>query len=290
METSLAVVEAGVPTHAQGITQPVPWWSFTKTLLAAAALALVRDGRLALDAAIPGRAFTLRQLLQHRAGVVNYGDLAAYHEAVARGDGPWPVAELLERTGAGRLRYEPGQGWDYSNIGYLFVRELIEETAGADLKTAIASLVLHPLGIVETRIVQTRADLAGVAMGPARSYHPGWVYHGLAAGPLRDAALLLDRLMTGALLPPRLLEAMCDAHPAGGPFPGRPWKTGAYGLGLMIPVLSGGNNKVMGHTGAGPGSVVAVYRQPEAAPRFTAAAFAFGDDLGQVEGAACRIG
>jgi CubicO group peptidase (beta-lactamase class C family) len=279
---SLAVVEAGMLTGTHGIVQPVPWWSFTKTILAAAALALVRDGRLALDDAVRGRPFTLPQLLQHRAGVANYGSLAAYHDAVARGDAPWPVAELLARTDAGRLRYKPGQGWDYSNIGYLFVRELIEETAGAELSTAIATLVLRPLGIAEARIVRTPADLAGVAMGSAGSYHPGGVYHGLAAGPLRDAALLLDRLMTGALLPPDLLEAMCDAHPAGRPLPGRPWKTAGYGLGLMIPSTTGGRS-VIGHTGGGPGSVIAVYHLPEAKPRFTAAAFAFGDHLGQVE-------
>ena len=51
----------------------VPWWSFTKTVLAAAALALVRDGRLALDEPLPGRPYTLRQLLQHRAGLTDYG-------------------------------------------------------------------------------------------------------------------------------------------------------------------------------------------------------------------------
>jgi CubicO group peptidase (beta-lactamase class C family) len=40
----------------------VPWWSFTKTALAAAALQLVAPGRLGLDDRIDGRAYTLRQL------------------------------------------------------------------------------------------------------------------------------------------------------------------------------------------------------------------------------------
>jgi len=39
----------------------------------------------------------------------------------------------------------------------------------------------------------------------------------------------------------------------------------------------------MGHAGVGPGSVIAVYHQPDAVPPFTAVAFAFGDDVGQVE-------
>jgi CubicO group peptidase (beta-lactamase class C family) len=292
MEFSRVIVHAGALAQAQGIAQTVPWWSFTKTILAAAALALVRDGQLTLDHAVESRPFTLRQLLQHRAGVVDYGGLAAYHDAVARGDEPWPVAELLERTNAARLRYEPGQGWAYSNIGYLRVRELIEETTGEDLNKAIRRLVLHPLGIEEAYLARTPADLAGAVMGSASSYHPGWVYHGLIVGPLRDAALLLDRLMTGALLPRDLLDAMCASHPVGGPFPGRPLKRPGFGLGLMTGIASSGH-KVMGHTGGGPGSVIAVYHRPEAEPRLTAltaAAFAFGDDLGQVEELAATTG
>ena len=42
---------------------PVPWWSLTKTALAAAALALVEGGQLALDRRLSERPFTLRQLL-----------------------------------------------------------------------------------------------------------------------------------------------------------------------------------------------------------------------------------
>jgi len=288
MEHSFTVIEAGALTDAHGLDQPVPWWSFTKTILAATALVLVRDGRLALDRLVRGRPFTLRQLLQHQSGLADYGGLAAYHEAVARGDEPWPVSELLERTDARRLRYEPGQGWGYSNIGYLMVRELIEETAGEDLSAAISRLLLRPLDISGARIVRTPADLAGVAMGSASSYHPGWVYHGLAVGPLRDAALLLDRLMTGALLPPDLLEAMREAHPVSEPNPSRPWKRPGYGLGLMSGIASSGH-KVMGHTGGGPGSVIAVYHRSDATP-LTTAAFAFGDDLGHVEEIAFRSG
>ncbi len=220
MKHSFIVIAAGALTEARGVNQPVPWWSFTKTILAATALVLVRDGRLALDHSVRDRPFTLRQLLQHQSGLADYGGLAAYHEAVARGDEPWPVSELLERTDARRLRFEPGQGWSYSNIGYLIVRELIEETAGEDLSAAVARLVLHPLDISEARIARTRADLAGVAMGSTSSYHPGWVYHGLAVGPLRDAALLLDRLMTGTLLPSPLLEAMGEAHRSASRIPG----------------------------------------------------------------------
>src|SRR6516165_2846276 len=96
----------------------VPWWSFTKTALATAALQLVARGQCRLDARIDGRPYTLRQLLHHRAGVPNYGNLACYHEAVRRGEKPWTVGQMLERVGADRLDFDPGKGWRYSNVGY----------------------------------------------------------------------------------------------------------------------------------------------------------------------------
>ncbi len=90
---------------------PAPWWSFGKTVLASAALMLVVQGRLYLDAPVRGQLYTLRQLLGHRAGLRCYGTVRAYHEAVATGDAPWPVADLLRRVGGHPgLRTGPGLG------------------------------------------------------------------------------------------------------------------------------------------------------------------------------------
>ena len=79
----------------------MPWWSVTKTCMAAAALILADRGKLKLDEPLPGRAFTLRQLLQHDAGLRDYAELPDYFAAVERGDPPWSEAELLARV-AGR--------------------------------------------------------------------------------------------------------------------------------------------------------------------------------------------
>jgi CubicO group peptidase (beta-lactamase class C family) len=276
------VIENGAATAAANADMPVPWWSFTKTVIAAAALALVDQRRLALDAPRANRPYTLRHLLQNTAGVPNYGGLKEYHDAVAHGDEPWPVPVLLERANADRLRFAPGQGWDYSNIGYLFARQAVEEAAGEEFGAALARLVLRPLGIDGVRLARERADLDGVAMGDAAGYHPGWVYHGLLVGPLASACLLLDRLMAGQLVSTTLLCEMLDIYPVGGEVPGRPWQTHGYGLGLMMGTSRAGRT-VLGHTGGGPGSVVAVYHFPEGAPRSTAAAFALGNDEARVE-------
>lgn len=274
------LVREGIAVTGNGDTADVPWWSFGKTVIAAAALVLVRDGRLALDELLPNRPYTLRQLLQHRAGLTEYGRLAAYHEAVGRNDDAWPADEMLARTAAERLVYEPGHGWGYSNIGYTFVRRLIERATDRSLGDALDHLVLEPLGIAGVRFAADRAHYSP-------DYDPRWVYHGLLVGPLHQAALLLQRLLTGDLLPSPLLSAMCDRYRVGGPIADRPWKTPSYGLGLMIGETTGGE-LIAGHTGGGPGSAIAVYHRLDR-PTGTAAAFAAGGDDAAVEGACMTL-
>src|SRR5690606_25075814 len=104
--------------------------------LAAAALSLVQDGLVALDDPVAEGPFTLRQLLRHEAGLADYGELADYHAAVARQEEPWPAEEMLRRLDASRLRYTPGAGWRYSNVGYLYVARLIERLTDLPLDEA----------------------------------------------------------------------------------------------------------------------------------------------------------
>src|SRR3546814_19397600 len=82
---------------------------------------------------------------------------------------------------------------------------------------------------------------------------------GLLIGPVSQAALLLDRLLSADLLSKDLLQQMQAARALGGPIPGRPWITPGYGLGVMQGSIDGGFS-LCGHTGGGPGSVIAVYR------------------------------
>lgn len=266
----------------------MPWWSFTKTLIAAAALALVRDGALRLDDLLPGRPYSFRLLLQHRAGLADYGGLKGYHDAVSRDEAAWPSPALMQAADAERLRFEPGHGWSYSNIGYLIARQHLEALCGENLNALLRRLVFDPLQIAGPRVALTRGDLDGVTLGSISSYDPQWVYHGLVVGPLHDAALLLHRLLTTDFLPADLLAEMNRGWPLGGAIEGRPWRTTAYGLGVMTGT-GPDNSRVIGHTGGGPGSVIAVYHHRHATPPFTAAAFSSGEEAGRVEAEAMAL-
>jgi CubicO group peptidase (beta-lactamase class C family) len=287
MVEAWVLVEDGVVMQSHDADRLVPWWSFTKTVLAAAALVLVRDGLVALDEPVGDKPYTLRHLLQHRSGLVNYGGVRAYHEAVGRGDDPWPVADLLSRLDAERPRYPAGEGWDYSNIGYLIVGQIIETLTGEDLSGALPRLVLNPLGIRDSRIARERGDLETVTMSSAEGYHPGWVYHGLLVGSVGEAGLLLHRLMTGDLLPSDLKQDMLAPHVLPGPVPDRPWQIPGYGLGIMTGEKTSGL-KVAGHTGGGPGSTIAVYGNLGERVR-TAAFFRTSEDQAGTEEGAFRL-
>jgi len=252
-----ATIKGGNTLTTGGTDASVPWWSFTKTVLAVAALRLVDHGKLDLDALVEERPFTLRQLLRHEAGLPDYGSISRYHEDVAAGKMPWPVTSMLAAVQADRLLFEPGTGWAYSNIGFLMVAQAIEAGSGLSLTAALPSLVFDPVGLQTARLAMSADDLAGVEMGAAAGYDPRWVYHGLVTGTVADAGYLLHALVTGELLRPSTLSAMLEGHPLpqhrSGTHPDP-----AYGLGVMLSATDPQLHP-MSHTGEGPGSRIAVY-------------------------------
>lgn len=264
----------------------VPWWSFTKTLIAALTMTLVRDGRLSLDDQLDGQTFSLRELLLHRAGLADYGALPAYHAAVAADEDAWPVEHLLAQVAPLHAGVTRGE-FCYSNVGYALLRRQIEDVTGLSLDDALRERLGQPLGITNPRIATQRSDLDAVQMGSVTAYDPRWVYHGLAIGSLRDAGLLLHRLLTSDLLPQHLRDEMGAGVPVGDPGANRPWRRAAYGLGVMTGVAINGL-RVVGHTGGGPGSGIAVYHFPEGSK--TAAVFIGGSRADEAERESFALG
>lgn len=281
MNYPYAVVMNGLLVGGKEAQQPVPWWSFTKTILATAALVLVRDGRLELTKPVAGKTYSLRQLLRHTAGLANYTDLTEYQPAVDRAEPPWSVEEMLARVDAERPPFEAGTMWKYSNLGYFYVRRIIEEATGQDIGQALNDLVLHPLNIDEVWLGTGPDDMASTVWGNPTGYDPRWVYHGLLIGPPVAAASALDRLLRGELLPPHLLAEMRNSIALGHEIPGRPWIDFGYGLGLMT--AAGPIGRCLGHTGHDVTSVAAVYHFADLEPARTVAVFSSGGDQAEVE-------
>jgi len=278
----------GAVNSAGAASAVFPWWSFTKTVLAICALRLVEQGRLDLDAPLHGKSYTLRQLLQHRAGVPDYYRLRSYQDAVARNDAAWPRDRLLSTVGADRLSFQPGAGWAYSNVGYMFVREIIEGAAGLTLGEGLEELVFGPLGVRSVRLATAPSDFADVFWPDLKTYDPRWVYHGCLTGTPVDAAKVLHALFLGQILSPATLHTMLEPHELGGAIPGRPWTACGYGLGFMSGRM-GEAGRAIGHSGGGPHSSNAVYHFPDLAPPITVATFTDSENEGFAETDAMTI-
>ena len=234
----------------------VPWWSFSKSLLAAAALVLVDRRKLDLDVPVAGAGYTLRHLLQHTSGLPDYGPNPDYHRAVAAGESPWTIDGLLRRVNAWTLLFAPGTRFSYSNIGYLFVRQIIERGTNADLNDALRILVFDPLGIEGVFVASAVEEFDAIVWGNAQRYDPRWVYHGCVVGSLSWAACCLHRLMHGDLLTPATKSAMLvpRSYDADADAP----EDFGYGLGLMIEPARLAE-RFGGHAGSGPGSTITVF-------------------------------
>ncbi len=279
-----------------------PLYSVAKILLAVAALRLAEAGRLDLDAPIqtvlPGLPLaapvTLRQALNHTGGLPDYGGMPAYHEDLRADPGnPWAPDEFLARTLPMGLRFPPGQGWAYSNIGYLLVRQAIERTLHRSLRDALDESIFRPLALAGTAVAESLADMRHATPGYSaaldgdgalddisRRYHPGWVSHGLVLSTAPEAARIVEAVFAGRLLQPASLAAMLDAVPV--PEEHHLIAQPGYGLGLMID-LNSPFGLVAGHGGGGPGYSTAAFHFPDVAGhRLTSVSLANRDqpDLG----------
>ncbi|MGZ4289030.1 MAG: serine hydrolase [Gaiellaceae bacterium] len=228
-----------------------PIYSVTKTAVAAAVLLLVREGAIDLD--------SVRRLLDHTSGVRDYGSLPEYHEAVrTRPRSAWDDDEFLARTAAAGPSFEPGEGWAYSNTGYLLLRRLLDDYGGL-------AAFLPRLGLVDTTVAERAEDLDIAAPAPSALlldgvddvrgvYDPRWVGHRTLVARAGDLLGFWRDLPAEMLDPRTFVRIGFDA-------PGfvRP----SYGLGVMAdPEHPLGT--VVGHGGGGPGYATAVFAVPEA--------------------------
>jgi D-alanyl-D-alanine carboxypeptidase len=272
-------------------------YSITKTFLAAAVLRLAERDRLGLDDPIRtilpevpvDDAVTVRRLLNHTAGLPDYGAMPQYNDDLRAAPGrPWTPDEFLTRTLRQGLRFAPGRGWEYSNIGYLLVRLAIERLTGHSLRGSLMDLVFLPLGRRRVIVAESLADTpvlapgysaaldrAGTRRDVARRYHPGWVSHGVVIATAGELAHALEGVLVGTLLRPESRAAMTAAVPVPDEHPlfARP----AYGLGLMIDLASP-FGLVAGHAGGGPGYSTAAFTFPNVGGRRVTAVALANDD------------
>lgn len=247
-----------------------PIFSVAKPLLAALVLVLAQDGRVDLDAPMASllpegagltRA-TVRQVLNHTGGLPEYGAWSAYHAAVRdHPDRPWSAPEVLARARNAGALFAPGEGWAYSNVGYLLARLLVERLAGRPLEDALRAAFLGVWAPGGTVVAATHEDLSALTPGwsalwsggPLEDvrarYHPGWVGHGLVASTAPELAVALDGVLRGPVLNAASRREQRRAVRVGGRHP----IFGARGYGLGVMLDADHPDRIAGHGGGGPG-------------------------------------
>jgi CubicO group peptidase (beta-lactamase class C family) len=162
-EPEIAVEAGGIAALADA--RPVQpdtaflWFSITKLFTATAIMQLHERGQLDIDAPVRdvlgeewtirdgSRPVTARDILSHSSGLGNPSVWdAAWPEGHERPELEAQLAGLLERHGP-RLRYSPGRGQQYSNLGYLALGRMVELADGRDYETYVREEILEVLGM-----------------------------------------------------------------------------------------------------------------------------------------------
>ncbi len=210
----------------------------TKTFTATIVLQLVDEGKLGLgdtlESHLPGVArrgaeITIRQLLQHQSGLVNYTDYTSWLKGPSRAGTVQPI-DLVRFTGSKPLAFDPGTQWSYSNTNYIALGLVIEQITGSSYGQALERRIFRPLGLdatelPQTRLVQDLADkgelLPGLHKDDPTAYDVDWANPSVswAAGGIvssgRDLARFYAALLSGRILSSASLATMKRTVAAG---------------------------------------------------------------------------
>ena len=129
--------------------------SVSKQFTAAGILLLSEDKKLRLDdrlaqwlPSLPPatRDVTLRHLLTHTSGLIDYEDVMPPSQTAQLGD--HDVLRLLESQD--RTYFAPGAGYRYSNSGYVLLGLVIEKASGQTFTQFLRQRIFEPLGMRNT--------------------------------------------------------------------------------------------------------------------------------------------
>jgi D-alanyl-D-alanine carboxypeptidase len=231
--------------------------SVTKQVVCAAVLLLAEDGKLSINDKVSKyfpdltRAgdITLYQLMTHTSGYPDFYPLDFVDRRMLK---PIAVDSLIKEYAGGKLDFEPGSRWSYSNTGYMILGRVVEKVSGEPFGKFLRKRILTPAGMEHAAFEPTGADSARAsgylpfALGspePAKPEAEGWLY---TAGGLWASAPDVARwdiaLMEGRVLNPESMKIMTSPVPLSG------GRVKDYGCGLSV--RRDGGALILSHGGA----------------------------------------
>jgi CubicO group peptidase (beta-lactamase class C family) len=233
---SLAIMREGKVVLARGygkssldpdtpvdVDTPFAVGSVTKQFTAACVLLLAEDGKLSVQDKVSKyypdltRAddITLYDLMTHASGYPDYYPLDFVDRRLARAVTP---DRLIHEYAGGKLDFEPGARWSYSNTGYIILGRVVEQVSGEPFGKFLERRILKPVGMSHTTFGALEANgrlargYTAFALGApelAPREQDGWLY---AAGGLCSTATDLAKwdlaLIEGRVLKPSSCRVM----------------------------------------------------------------------------------
>jgi D-alanyl-D-alanine carboxypeptidase len=159
----LANVELNVPARPETVYKI---GSVSKQLIAAGIMLMVEEGRLSLDDKISKflegtpdtwKEITVRHLLTHTSGIIR--EAPGFDPLKIQND-----ADVIKTAYPLPLRFAPGEKWEYCNVGYFSLAEIIRKVSGKPWGDYLSERLFTPLEMNATRtttmteIIQNRAN------------------------------------------------------------------------------------------------------------------------------------
>jgi CubicO group peptidase (beta-lactamase class C family) len=216
--------------------------SLTKQFTAMAIMLLVHDGKLRYEQTLTevfpefpsyGKTITIREILNHTSGLLDYEDLMAKQYGNTPDDQIPQISDagvlaLMEK--ASTTQFAPGSKWQYSNSGYCVLAMVIEKISGKSYGEFLKERIF-----VQLKMSNTLAYEKGKNEVPNRAYGhtadgttfhetdqsstsatlgDGGVYTSLADLAKWDTALAAHTLLSAAEMRPALTPVRPSASPA----------------------------------------------------------------------------
>ena len=203
--------------------------SITKNFTAVTMLLLQEEGKIDLDQKIDtwfpdfekGDIITVRMLLNHTSGILEWNDFSNNEETVEKVNG--------------QFNFEPGTDWSYSNTNFILAGLIINKITGKDAVEVIREKIIDPLGMKHTFMknyeeypLDEKAD--GHTFDEYGNIVPYdlnerfWTAGGIISN-VEDMFKYAHALFKGGLLSKESMDQMLDMVKVSG--------TPVYGLGIM---------------------------------------------------------
>lgn len=224
---------------------------------------------------IPYRGITIRQLLTHTSGVPDYQAVMDEHWDKSKVAGNPEILEYLN-TYRPPMLFEPGEKYQYSNTGYVFLASIVEKATGKDFVDLMREWIFQPLEMKSTdiRSPEAKAKVKNFAAGHVKDENGNYVnanqfqssdytiWLGNRKGPGRVSSNAEDLLKWDQALYSNLLVSQETIEKAFSPAKLNDGTRSYYGFGWVLEPKSPLGKMVM-HTGDNPGYKTIIVRYIE---------------------------